>query len=151
VDCDQVRQAVSAQIDGEDPGLPPVSVDGHLAGCAECRGWRQRAHLVTRHARLARSFLDHDLTQAVLASVPDEQRPRWPRKRSARLAGGGVMRLAGFALLLALVFLGAHAAGAHLGPLTPGHGRVQYTGGGTGGTGTGGGANMGGMTIGGAP
>lgn len=143
MECYQAWQAVSAQIDWEDPGLAPGPVDEHLVGCAACRGWRQHAHLVTRQARLARSFLEHDLTQAVLASVPGEPRSRWPRERGTRLADGGAVRLADFGLLLALVFLGAHAAGAYLGLLTPGHGRLHYTGGTVGGTRTDGGMNMG--------
>jgi len=53
------------------------------------------------------------------------------------------IKLAGFLVLLAAVFAGAHAAGGRLGPVTTGHSQVQYTGGGTGVPGTGG-MNMGG-------
>jgi len=49
-------------------------------------------------------------------------------------------KLVGFVILLAAVFLGAHAAGARLGPVTTSHSRVSYPG-------QGGGA--GGMTMGG--
>jgi hypothetical protein len=44
-------------------------------------------------------------------------------------------KLMGFVLLLAAIFLGAHAAGAHVGPVTTGHSQVSYPGqgGGTGG------------------
>jgi len=54
-----------------------------------------------------------------------------------------VARLAGFLVLLVVVFVGAHVAGAHFGPVTTSHSRVEYTGGG-GGTGT----PMGGMNMG---
>jgi hypothetical protein len=53
---------------------------------------------------------------------------------------GREMKLAGFVLLLIVVFLGAHAAGATIGPLSTNHSQVSYTGTG----GTGGGMNMGG-------
>ena len=53
-----------------------------------------------------------------------------------------VIRLAGFLVLLVLVFAGAHAAGARLGPVTTNHSQVQYTGGGAG-SGGGMGMNMG--------
>ena len=54
------------------------------------------------------------------------------------------LKLAGFLILLAAVFAGAHAAGARLGPVTTGHSQVQYDGGvPTGGPGQGG-MNMGG-------
>jgi hypothetical protein len=54
-----------------------------------------------------------------------------------------VVKLAGFLVLLAVVFAGAHEAGARLGPVTTSHSRVQYTGGGTGGSGGMGGMDMG--------
>jgi len=50
-------------------------------------------------------------------------------------------KLIGFVILLAAIFLGAHAAGAHLGPVTTNHTQVSYPGQGGGGTG---GMNMGG-------
>ena len=56
------------------------------------------------------------------------------------------VKLVGFAVLLAVIFVVAHAAGARLGPVTTGHSPVQYTGG-TGSPGMGGmnmtGANTG--------
>jgi len=50
-------------------------------------------------------------------------------------------KLLGFLILLAAIFLGAHAAGARLGPVTTSHSQVSYPGQGGGGTG---GMNMGG-------
>ena len=50
-------------------------------------------------------------------------------------------KLVGFALLLVAVFLGAHAAGSHLGPVTTTHSQVSYPGMSGGGMG---GMNMGG-------
>ena len=50
-------------------------------------------------------------------------------------------RLVGFVILLAVIFLGAHAAGAHFGPVTTGHSQVGYPGQGSG--------DAGGMTMGG--
>jgi hypothetical protein len=56
------------------------------------------------------------------------------------------IKLVGFLVLLALIFAGAHAGGARLGPVTTGHSQVQYDGGGTGGS-----PGMGGMNMGGNP
>ena len=44
-------------------------------------------------------------------------------------------KLVGFVLLLIAIFVGAHAAGSHLGPVTTTHSQVSYPGlgGGTGG------------------
>jgi hypothetical protein len=50
-------------------------------------------------------------------------------------------RLVGFVILLAAIFLGAHAVGSHLGPVTTTHSQVGYPDQGGGGIG---GMNMGG-------
>ena len=54
-------------------------------------------------------------------------------------------KLVGFVILLAVIFLGAHAAGSHLGPVTTTHSQVGYPGqgGGAGGMTMGGGGNAG--------
>jgi len=70
MDCDRAREAVSARIDGEDGGVPDIDLSAHLSGCAGCRAWEQRAHVVTRRARLGGAFLDRDLSAQVLAAVP---------------------------------------------------------------------------------
>ncbi len=49
------------------------------------------------------------------------------------------VKLCGFLLLLAAIFLGAHAAGAHLGPVTT---TFSHSGGGAGGMNMGGGGSM---------
>jgi hypothetical protein len=51
------------------------------------------------------------------------------------------IKLAGFLILLAVIFAGAHAVGARLGPVTTGHSQVQYDG-------DGGSPGMGGMKMG---
>jgi hypothetical protein len=50
-------------------------------------------------------------------------------------------KLVGFVMLLAAIFLGAHLAASHLGPVTTSHSQVSYPGQGDGGMG---GMNMGG-------
>ena len=81
MECDRAREAISARIDGEDPGAPDGALDAHLAECEACRGWQQRAHVMTRRARLGGPLLDHDLTDQVLAAVPPV-----PSGRRLRLA-----------------------------------------------------------------
>jgi hypothetical protein len=66
----------------------------------------------------------------------------WHSARGDSLAPA--IKLAGFLVLLVLIFAGAHMAGARLGPVTTGHSQVQYTGG------TGGAPGMGGMNMGGS-
>jgi len=102
--CDRFRAAISARIDGEDPGLPDGALDAHLGVCADCRTWQERAHGVTRRARLGGLFLDHDLTPRVLAaaSVASTQRGR----RFAQRAGLTAMATAHLAITIPLLLLG---------------------------------------------
>ena len=51
------------------------------------------------------------------------------------------VKLVAFLLMLVLIFIGAHAVGSALGPVTTSHSQVGYTGT----SGTGGGMNMGGQ------
>jgi len=107
-----MREAVSARIDGEDPGVPAGLVEAHLAECAACLSWQQRAHAMTRRGRLGGSFLDHDLTPRVLAAVPPAPARR---RRSAALRSGLLaVALAQLAITVPLLVLGHdHDAGTH--------------------------------------
>jgi predicted anti-sigma-YlaC factor YlaD len=117
MDCDRAREAISARIDGEDPGLPGDVMEAHLASCAECRDWRQRAHEVTRRARLGGPFLERDLTAQVLAAVGPVragQRPAGHGRSMAQRAGLAVTALAQLAITAPLLILGHdHGAGTH--------------------------------------
>jgi predicted anti-sigma-YlaC factor YlaD len=110
--CDRFREAISARIDGEDPGLPDDVLDAHLEACADCRAWQQRAHAVTRHARLGGDFLDHDLTPRVLAAIPAATASRW--RPVVPRAGLAALAAAQFAITFPLLILGHdHGAGTH--------------------------------------
>jgi predicted anti-sigma-YlaC factor YlaD len=41
--CTRFREAISARIDGEDPGLAAGELDAHLAECPDCRSWATAA------------------------------------------------------------------------------------------------------------
>jgi predicted anti-sigma-YlaC factor YlaD len=41
--CTRYREAVSARIDGEDPGLPTEEIEAHLVECTGCRAWADAA------------------------------------------------------------------------------------------------------------
>jgi len=71
MDCDSIRAAVSASLDGEDPGVPAEVTRAHLDHCAACRDWRERQHTLTRQARLGGYALDVDLAPRVLAALPE--------------------------------------------------------------------------------
>lgn len=110
--CDRFREAVSARIDGEDPGLPDAVLDAHLDSCADCRAWQQRAHAATRRMRLGGSSLDHDLTARILAAAPAKSAPR--RRELTQRAGLAAMAAVQLAITVPLLLLGHdHDAGAH--------------------------------------
>lgn len=110
--CSQVRIALSARLDGEDPGLAPAVIDDHLAGCAGCRQWQASAAAVTPMLRVPAA---PDLTELVLARVAADRvevaasRARWAE--GLRLVLGG---FAAVQLLLALPgVLGLEGTHAH--------------------------------------
>jgi len=72
--CTRIRHAISARLDGEDPGVPPGDVDAHLQTCVGCREFAASAARLHRAARLAPAPDVPDLTPAILARmapVPD--------------------------------------------------------------------------------
>jgi predicted anti-sigma-YlaC factor YlaD len=81
VGCAACREAVSATLDGETPGLPQRWVDQHLDGCIACRGWAEAAAEVTRRARLVAAPPVPDVTAAVLGRLPASRSPRARRHR----------------------------------------------------------------------
>jgi predicted anti-sigma-YlaC factor YlaD len=88
MDCDSIREAISASLDGEDAGIPADVTRAHLNGCPACGDWLERQHALTRRARLSGYALDHDLTARVVGALPaSAPRPSWvPVARRAALA-----------------------------------------------------------------
>jgi len=119
--CERWREMLSAQLDGEDDPADRPLVDEHLAGCAGCRQWLDRAATVNRLTRTGVATGVPDLTAAILAVAP----PAPPRRliTTARLyvalAGIGAVQL-----ILGLTQVGGGASGAHVHTgldATPGH------------------------------
>jgi predicted anti-sigma-YlaC factor YlaD len=109
VECEQCRNAVSARFDGEAPGAPDHVVDGHLAGCASCRGWADHLRRVGPVLRLSPVEPVPDLSGPILAAAAARRRRSATTPGPARVA----LALVGVAqLLLALPALLGEAAGA---------------------------------------
>ena len=70
--CLQFRHAVSARLDGEDPGLDEARVYSHLATCAECRAFAHDAEELHHAVRLAPAPSIPDLTPTILAAIGAE-------------------------------------------------------------------------------
>lgn len=67
--CQPCREALSARLDNEEPGVPDEVVERHLAGCAECRSYRDRSRLVRRRFAVRPADAVPDLTGPILAAA----------------------------------------------------------------------------------
>ena len=72
MDCDIAQSAISARLDGEDLGVDPVDLAGHLERCTACRAFARDAESMHREVRLARAPSVPDLTAPILASIGSE-------------------------------------------------------------------------------
>jgi len=66
VTCEDVRVAVSARLDAEDPGIAPEEIDGHLAGCADCAAWLREAERLASRVQVPPA---PDLTGRIMTAV----------------------------------------------------------------------------------
>jgi predicted anti-sigma-YlaC factor YlaD len=72
--CFQIHQAISARLDGEDPGLDESVLYAHLAGCADCRAFAHGAETLHRGMRLSPAPRIPDLTPSILTAIGEEER-----------------------------------------------------------------------------
>jgi predicted anti-sigma-YlaC factor YlaD len=129
--CESWREMLSAQLDGEDDPADREAVDEHLAGCADCRQWLDRAATVNRLTRTAVAMPVPDLTAAIMAALPGADVParasRWWHPTRARLSTALYLALAAVGsvqLILGLDQVGGDGTGAHVHAgldATPGH------------------------------
>ncbi|ABP55032.1 zf-HC2 domain-containing protein [Salinispora tropica] len=127
--CEQWREVLSAQLDGEETPAERAAADSHLASCGACRTWFDQAAAITRRARLSVSVIGPDLTDAILAAhpatAPTGATMRRPWRQRLALALRAVLGLTGaLQVMLGLTQVGQAAAGPHIhagGPLASGH------------------------------
>ncbi|MEV6227806.1 zf-HC2 domain-containing protein [Saccharopolyspora shandongensis] len=122
MDCYTYREALSARLDGEPAPVPDNQLEGHLAECAGCRSWQQRAADLNRALRVRPVEATPDLTRSIL----DAARPmhhhilrRWPRILLAAVAICQVVL--GAAQMLGIDYFGDHAHHAGMGDVMTGH------------------------------
>lgn len=103
-------------LDGERPGLPEQAVQEHLAGCSACRAWRERAHLLTRRARLQPAPDVPDLSGRIVAALAADRASVQSRRTAWSLRVAlAVLALVQFALTVpVLVFGQDHHAPLHV-------------------------------------
>jgi predicted anti-sigma-YlaC factor YlaD len=90
--CAQARVALSARLDGEDPGPDAVDLAGHLADCADCRRWLATARRLVPVTRAP--VPTPDLTRAVLTRVAAERADQAAAARAAAARRRRRLRLA---------------------------------------------------------
>ena len=81
VKCEDVRESLSARIDGEAGMVPDDLVDAHVATCPGCTAWRQSALDLRAQAPLRADA--PDLVGPVLAAVRADEARRAARRRRA--------------------------------------------------------------------
>ena len=118
MDCDIAQSAISARLDGEDLGVDPVDLAGHLERCTACRAFARDAESMHREVRLARAPSVPDLTAPILASIGSDKSYA-PHERALRVTLAIVAGVMIVAALPALLFgddagLPVHAA-RHIG------------------------------------
>ncbi|GAB3566752.1 hypothetical protein GCM10027445_14080 [Amycolatopsis endophytica] len=80
MDCATAREAISATLDGEEPGVDAAALDQHVARCPACLAWQDDAAAVTRLARLEPALPSPDVTGRVLDHLPSPPaKVDWPR------------------------------------------------------------------------
>jgi predicted anti-sigma-YlaC factor YlaD len=87
MDCDACREAISALLDDEDPGIDPTLVEAHLDGCPACRAHVAQASRLQGWLRRRPVELVPDLTPAILARIGQTgPGPRQGAEREVRIA-----------------------------------------------------------------
>jgi predicted anti-sigma-YlaC factor YlaD len=100
MDCERFREALSARLDGEDPGIDAAVLDRHLTACSRCRHWNRDVAALNRAVRITAAEAIPDLTPDILAALGREAPParRW---RYGDVVRVGLVLVAGLQLFLA--------------------------------------------------
>ena len=68
MECDEVREALSARLDGEPTGRPDEMVDGHLTGCRGCTAWSEELVTLHRMVRVREAEAVPDLSASIVGA-----------------------------------------------------------------------------------
>jgi len=92
--CGTIREALSARLDGEDPGLPDDDIEAHLGTCEDCRTWA-----------LAAGALAGVVTRAPRDGVPLDPALLASLTAPADEAATGLLRTGEWRIVLGLIAL----------------------------------------------
>ncbi|MDP1818372.1 MAG: zf-HC2 domain-containing protein [Acidimicrobiales bacterium] len=82
MECDDIRAALSAHLDGEDAGVEPARLERHLESCLACRSWADEVETLHRMVRIREVERVPDLSAAIVdafAPAPAARRAPSPR------------------------------------------------------------------------
>lgn len=91
--CDQIREALSARLDGEKAPVDPATIEVHLSDCRECVEWLAKVEEVTSAVR-AHPLKAPDLTASILAAIHAEKAAHAGAHEATQRKRRATMRLA---------------------------------------------------------
>lgn len=100
--CERWQEALSARLDGEDPGTPIAALDTHLRGCARCRRYAAGLDVLDGVVLGAPA---PDRSAAVLAAVRADRDALRRRQSGGRTPRAALVVVAVAQLLTALPYL----------------------------------------------
>jgi len=100
--------AISAELDGEELGVPAATVAAHVAGCAACRAFRTEALALRRRVGVSAAPAVPDLTSRVMFTLAREQSEPAAARQGLRL-GLAVIGLVQLGLSLPALLFGSDA------------------------------------------
>jgi predicted anti-sigma-YlaC factor YlaD len=78
MECERCREALSALLDREDPGIDSRLVDQHLAGCVACRAYERRLDDLHRMSRVRQAEAVPDLSATIMTRIAPSGNPHDP-------------------------------------------------------------------------
>ncbi len=77
--CDEIREAISAAADGEATPLERSMIDAHIARCTGCAAFAGAVGQLDRHVRIRPADAVPDLSRPILAAATRTRARDWPR------------------------------------------------------------------------
>jgi predicted anti-sigma-YlaC factor YlaD len=101
MDCERIREAISARIDGEELGVDAAMLERHLRSCFGCRQWESDATALGRTVRVRPAETVPDLSSRILAAIAQEPSARGRRRRTPAVVRQGLVLIGVLQLVLA--------------------------------------------------
>jgi predicted anti-sigma-YlaC factor YlaD len=108
MDCELMRAAISAGLDGEEAPVAPEVLERHLQRCPACRAYGDAAASLNRRVRLSPAPAVPNLTGTILAAIDAERHEAQPSTQGMRI-GVAVLGLLQLGLSIPALFLGSDA------------------------------------------